>query len=612
MINERIFMQWFGLYILAVIILYICSIFNFLPSYGMYIPLILAFIPVFWHAIEELKNKKIGSEIFLVVATIIGLIGHEERAITTILIIMLIAEYLEELIAGRTELAIKSLIQLIPTDVIARINDNEIVMSIKKVTPGMLLIIKTGRAIPVDGIVHDGKAVINEAALTGESILKEKIIGSQVFAGTFVEAGSIVVKVEKIAQDTFFGKITAMVEHAQESKARIATLADKVANILVPSLLGFIALVWLFSRDTSLVVTLLVFGSPLELTLITPLAVLAGIAAAFRHGILVKGGLALERFSRVDTMVFDKTGTLTIGDPEVVHIEIYDASYSYNDVLKLAAIAEKRSDHVLAKAVLKKAAELGIQVPDPQSYESEAGHGVEITYQEKKYFLGNRHYIEAPEHGNITLNGSQAVDDGFYSSFYLACAPNKLIAKIMMADKVRQDAKETLKALHAAGIHNMILLSGDRQEVTSSIAQELGIEKAFGGLFPDQKIEMIQKLQSHGHKVAMVGDGINDAPALKQAYVGIAMGAMGMEPAIEAADIVLMTNDLSKIVFVYKLSRETLRIIKQNIFVGFMVIHLIGISLAFLKLITPIQAALFHAVPDLMILINSVRLIRYK
>jgi len=585
-----------GLYIIFVIALYGLALFNIVPSWGMYIPLALAFIPAFIHAIKELKNKKIGSEIFLVVATIVGLIGHEEQAITTVLIIMLIAEYLEDLIAGRTELAIKSLVTLIPTNVIARVNDQEVDMPIKKVTPGMLLIIKTGKRIPVDGIVQEGTAVVNESALTGESILKEKESGSKVYAGTFIDAGSIVIKVEKVAGDTFFGKISSMVEDAQEVKAKIATYADTFARILIPSMLVFIGAVWIITRDTSLVVTLLVFGSPLELTLITPLAVLAGIAAAFRHGILVKGGLSLERFSSIDIMAFDKTGTLTMGEPELKNIEIFNNSFSYREVLRIAAIAQKRADHVASKAVLKKAAQMGIEVPDPQTYTSEVGHGVEVMIDNKKYFLGNRHYIEAPEHGNIVFHSKKETESSF-SSFYLASMQDGLIAKLFMADQVRVEAKDTIAQLRAK---------------VNTLAKELGIDQAFGGLFPDQKIEMVKKLQAQGAKVAMVGDGINDAPALKAAHVGIAMGAMGMEPAIEAADIVLMTNDLSRIVYVYDLSRATLKVIKQNIFVGFVAIHIVGITLAFLRVITPIQAALFHAVPDLMILVNSVRLIRFK
>lgn len=598
-------------YIVALLVMYALVMVGILPSFCMHIVLLLAFVPILFNAIEQLRSKKIGSEIFLVFATAIGFLSGQEHAIATVLLIMLIAEQLADSIRDRTEDAIKSLVKLIPTDVTIKKGFQELVIPIEQVTVGMEVIVKTGRRVPVDGVVVQGTAHINEAALTGESKLQKKNIGHSVFAGTFVADGSVVVRTEKVAHETFFGKITALVTKAQESKAKIATFADNFATVLVPTLLIGIAIVWLITRDGSLVTTLLVFGSPLELTLITPLAVLAGTAAAFKQGILVRGGIALEHFSTVDTVVFDKTGTLTLGDPVVVGIEVFNKAYTEQEMLQIAAIAEKRSDHVLAKAVIKKATEQGIVVPDPDTYVSEAGHGVEITYNGKKYYLGNAHYIQAPEHANIAFSVPEG-DNGFYSSFYLASATEGLCARILMADEVRPEAKKMIDTLKDLGIQDMILLSGDKQSVAEKVGAQLGIAKAFGGLFPDEKIAMIKQMQDKGQSVAMVGDGINDAPALKQAQVGIALGAMGMEPAIEAADIVLMTNDLQKIVYVYALSRRTLTIIKQNIVVGFILIHAVGMTMAFLKLINPIQAALFHAIPDLAILINSARLINFR
>ena len=345
-----------------------------------------------------------GSEVFLVVAAIIGLFAHQEKAITTVLLIMLIAEYLQDLIKDRTEVALKSLLALMPRNVIVAKNNTEYEIPINQVELGDLVIIKTGKRIPVDGIIQLGVAAINESALTGESMLKEKGVGDFVYAGSFIEIGSIVVKTQKIAQDTLFARITSLIEHGQHNKATIATFADKVALYLIPSLLIGIGVVWLITGDAELVVTLLVFGSPLELSLVTPMAVLAGVAAAFRQGILVKGGLALERFSHVDTIVFDKTGTLTLGEPVVVSVDVLDSRYTHQEILKIAAIAEKRSDHVLAKAVLLRAQEEGIQIPDPEFYTSYIGHGVEIMYQGKRYFLGNKHFIEAAEHANIKIH----------------------------------------------------------------------------------------------------------------------------------------------------------------------------------------------------------------
>jgi len=279
----------------------------------------------------------------------------------------------------------------------------------------------------------------------------------------------------------------------------------------------------------------------------------------------------------------------------------------------MAAIAEKRSGHVLSKAILEKAKAEGIEVPDPDHYVSVSGHGVEVDYGREHYRLGSKHFIEAKHHGNIPGENVLvcADEEALHTSFYLACG-DRLCGMICVTDEVREGARETIERLRRSGIENFIVLSGDRPEAAKRVAETLGIPRAYGGVLPDQKLKMIEELQKGGRKVAMVGDGINDAPSLKQADVGIAMGAMGMEPAIETSDIALMSNDLSKIVFARELSKKTLRTIQQNIFLGLGFTHGLGMLLALLHLLNPIQAAFFHAVPDLLILFNSARLLRFN
>ncbi len=602
----------FVAYIFLITGLYFWALyFNSYP-HMVFIPLMMAFVPIVIDGIKDLFERKITTEFFLIFATGIAIIAGQKEAITAVLLIMMLAKYVEKFIEEKTGRAIESLIRLIPTMATIYTEHDEETISLDVVKPGMQVIIKTGGQIPVDGIVVKGQASVNESFLTGESLLKEKQQGDLVFAGTFVDAGSVIIKVQKVAGDTYFGKISNLLAQAEHEKANIIAVANKAAMVIVVVLIAFIVLVWLRTGDLTLVATLLVFGSPIELTLITPLAVLAGTAAAFRCGILVKGSIALERFAAVDTLIFDKTGTLTMGEPTVVLIESADEHYSQNDILKLAAIIEKRSGHVLAKSILKKAYEHKIIIPDPESYESITGHGVEAVYQGKHCQLGSQHFIEAPEHGNIPipaffLSGS----DESVTYFYLASS-GKLCGRIGVSDIIRPEAKSTIDQLRESGIKNIILLSGDRFEVAQHIAVQLGIEKVYGEVAPDQKLSIIKDLQAKGCRIAMVGDGINDAPALKQADVGIAMGAMGMEPAIEAADIVLTSNDLYGIVFVHQLSKKIMRLIMQNIFLGFLLIHLLGIVLALLSLVTPIQAALFHAVSDLLILLNSAWLIRFS
>ena len=600
-------------YILLTLVLVAASFSRIFPHNFQLLVLAFVWIPVAWEAAKDLKEKKFGSEIFFVLAAVVALLGDEERAITIVLLVVLIANYIEKLVEERTEHAVESLVSLIPTDVLVQKDDKEEIIHISQVRVGMRLIVKTGSRIPVDGIIIDGEATVNEAPLTGESVPKEKGKKDEVFAGSFVESGSIIVTTEKVGEETIFGKIKKLLEKGRLQKPKIQLLADKIGLVLTPALIIFIAGVWFVTRDLQVVITMLVFGSPIEVVLVTPLAVMAGIVAVFRFGILAKNGIALEKFSKVDTIVFDKTGTLTIGEPKIVSIATVDKKHNENDIIRMAAITEKRSGHVLARAILREAEERNITVPDPERFSSIHGHGVEATYKGEHYYLGTKHFIEEKEHGNIFVKKFPGCDDGknIHSSFYLACG-RQLCGMICVADQVRADAMKTIDALKNRGIKNMILLSGDRKEVVEKVAASLGIPKAYGEVLPEQKLEMIRQLHKEGHKVAMIGDGINDAASLKRADVGIAMGAMGMEPAIEASDIALMSNDLSKIVFTYDVSRQVLGTIKQNIFLGLGFTHGVGMILALLHILNPIQAAFFHAVPDILILLNSARLLRLK
>ena len=600
------------LYVLLTLGLFFATFSVHFPTNFLRVPLILALIPALIDAVKGLLERRMTTEFFLILAIGIAMLGKEEQAITAVLLISMIAKYVEHLVEERTQSAIASLIKLIPNSVIVKIGNQEKIMSLADVQPGMQIVVKTGARIPVDGAIVSGKASINESFLTGESVPQEKTAPELVYAGTFVEAGSIVVQTQKVGIDTMFGKISKLLEQAEKQKAKIATFSDRIAVIMVPLLLVFIAGVWAITRDLNLVITLLVFGSPIELTLVTPIAILAAIVAAFRNGILIKGGRALEQFAFVDTMIFDKTGTLTMGEPKVIAIQPADPSVSQQDIIKAAAIIEKRSGHILSKAILEKAAEEKITIPDPDTYESVTGHGIIATHHNHHYVLGSKHFIQAPEHGNIAIPSTLTCpDETSHTSFYVVC-DKKLYGKICVTDRIRPDAAATLQELKQAGITNIMLLSGDKQEVTNLVASGLGIKQAFGEVAPDQKLTMIRDLQKKQHFVAMVGDGINDAPALKQANIGIAMGAMGMEPAIEAADIVLMSNDLAGIIFTRKLAQKVLRLIKQNIIFGMGAVHVLGIILALLHVISPIQAALSHAVSDLLILLNTARLVGFK
>lgn len=623
--NLKILKQYqigYLIYILFILILFGLTFTSLVSHNFIFVPIILSWAVIFYQAFYELRKKRLVTEFFLIFATILGIIAKEEEAIAVVLIIMVIAKYFESLIEQRTKKALQSLIRLIPTEVTVLENKKEKILPIKDVVPGMLVLVKDGRRIPVDGVIVEGFAEINESALTGESMLQEKNKGFSVFAGTFIESGSIIIKVQKVKEETLFGKMTTLLTAAEQKKTKIAMFTDKFAFFFILFFLVFVLFIWIFTRNLNMIVTLLVFGSPLELILVTPLTVLSATVAAFLHGILVRGGVALEQLANIDVMVFDKTGTLTLGEPQVVNIQVINPNLTEKDIIQIVAIAEKRSDHILSKAIVKKAKEQNIEIPDPDFYSSTVGHGVEIIYKNQHYFLGNRHYIEAKEHANIKIPDiiTTCKHEEGHSIFYLACEKNSnekncektLCGKICIADQIRPEAKKTIEDLKNSGIKEIVLLSGDRQEVTETIAKEIGITKAFGDVTPDKKLLFLEDLQKSGKKVSMVGDGINDAPALKQSNAGIAMGAMGMEPAIEAADIVLMTNEISKIYFIRRLSIRLLVVIKQNLVLGFFVTHALGVILALTGLVAPIEAALFHAVTDILILINSARLIKFN
>lgn len=602
----------FLVYISLIALLLTFSLLNIISYSYIYLAIFLEIIYISMVAIKELyHNKVISTELFLIIASIIGIAGHEYKTISIILLIMLIAKLVESIIEMKTEDAIESLVKLTPKEVTVLIDSKEKIININEVLQGMVITVKSGGLIPVDGIIIDGIAQINEAALTGESTLKDKSKNDKVYASTFIENGNIKLKVEKVGTDTLFGKIKEKIEIAQESKAKISTITNKIASIVVPAMLIFVIIVWLFTRDIKLIITILVFGSPIELTLITPLAIISAVTAAFRNGVLIKGGIFLEELAKIDTIIFDKTGTLTLGQPEVSDIHSFSDKHTVKEILEVASMAEKLSSHPISKAVLKEAEAWNIEVLSPDKFELVSGHGININHNNRNCFIGNKHFVESPEYGNIKFEDKVCQNHLSTTVFYVGC-DNNIYGKICISDKIRPEAKYTIEQLKKLNILNFYIISGDNQEITKQVAQELKIDNAFGDMFPDQKIEKIKQLQQKGHKVLMVGDGINDAPSLKQANVGIALGQMAMEPAIEAADIVLMNNDLTKILFIYKLSKQTFRIIKQNLFIGFALVHIIGIILAFCKLISPIQAALFHAVPDLAILINSIRLINFK
>jgi heavy metal translocating P-type ATPase len=554
---------------------------------------------------DLVKERKVGTEIFVTIATTVAVFGGETVAGAILMVIILIAEFIAELNTDRARASIKGLIGSVPQVALVRADDGERTVPIADLKIGDVVLARAGEKIPVDGTVVGGNGSVNEAPITGESVPKDKEMGSTVFAGTVLESGALDIKTEKRGTDTMFARIIALVEEAEEHQAKVAKLADRVAAWLIPVVLVFLVAVFLVTRNIRMIVTLMIFTSPAELGLATPLVMISAIARGAQNGILIKGGIYLESLAKVDVIVFDKTGTLTVGKPTVNKVAP-EASSDEGALLRLAAGADRRSGHPLAKAVVEYAAAKGIEVPEPEDFEVIRGRGVKATVDGRKVLVGNAALLGE--------NGVSVVEDGddHGKTVVFVAADGRVVGSIVIADEVRPGAKEVVARLKATGVKRIVMLTGDNATTAKAIGAELRIDEVHAELMPEDKVKFIASLHASGHRVAMVGDGINDAPALAKADVGIAMGAGGTQAALEAADVALMTDDLSKIVLARAIARRAYRTIQENLFVGVGVVHVAGITAALLGLIGPIEAAIIHLGPDVLVFLNSVKLLRVK
>ncbi len=556
--------------------------------------------------IDLFAERKIGTEIFVTIATLVAIFGGETVAGAVLMTIILIAEFIADLNTDRARASIKALIGSVPQTALVRESGQERVIPIAQVMPGQIVLVRSGEKIPVDGVIVGGSAAINQAPLTGESIPQDRGNGAQVFAGTIVESGAIDVRTNKVGGDTIFSRIIALVENAESERAPVQKLADRVAAWLIPIVLLFLIAVFLVTRDVSKVVTLLIFTSPAELGLATPLVMIAAIARAARTGILIKGGLYLELLAKADAIVFDKTGTLTNNKPEVAQVQSFDPAFSENELLRLAAAADRRSAHPLAKAVVADAARRGLVVPEPENFEQLQARGARAIVEGRSVLVGNPAFLNE---AGVAIQ--QPIEDAGRTPVHVAIY-SRLAGVIFVADTLRPGAREAISALKAGGVRRVVMLTGDNLSTARAIATDLGIDDVKADLMPEDKVAAIAELQAQGYKVAMVGDGVNDAPALARAEVGIAMGGGGTQAALEAADIALMTDDLARIVAARNIARRAYRTIQENLWVGVGVVHVLGITAALLGWIGPIQAAFIHLGPDVLVFLNSVKLLRVR
>jgi heavy metal translocating P-type ATPase len=561
--------------------------------------------PIYKEAWENLRKRRMTMELSMTIALLSALaIGQFFTAIV-IAFFVLFAELLEGYTVGGGRRAIENLINALPRHVTVRRNGQESELKAEELSIGEVIVIRPGERIPVDGTVIKGSSYVDQSSITGESLPIEKAEQSKVFAGTINKNGVLEVRVERVGRDTTFGKIIQVVEEAEKSKAPVQRIADRLAAGLVYFALGAAILTFLVTRNLTATIAVIIVAGACGVAAGTPLAILAGIGSAAQRGIIVKGGLYLEKLADIDTIVLDKTGTLTMGVPEVTSIRVADGA-TENEVLENAAIAEQHSEHPIGEAVVRKARMAKVALRGYSDLQYVPGKGVTCLDRGSKIVVGTRTLLE--ENG-IDPNGAASLASETKAGETLVYVGRQMeiLGALTIADQLRREAVQAVDQLKKLG-YRTVLISGDSSEAASAIGAQLGVHEAIGNLLPEQKLEKVREFLQQGRKVAMVGDGVNDAPALAEATVGIAMGG-GTDVALETADITLMTSDLSRLVEVLNIAKRCYRVIKFN-FWGTIAVDTLGIVLAFFGLLAPIVAALIHVGSELAFILNSARLFR--
>jgi Cd2+/Zn2+-exporting ATPase len=579
-----------------------------LPTAFALASLILGGYPIVKSAIKTLLIPDLNVDTLVSIAAISATAVGAYREAATVIFIMLLGEFLEGVTVGKTRKAIASLIQLSPKTAWVRRENKEVQVPIEDVKPREVVIVKPGERIPVDGKIISGCASINQSTLTGESIPVEKETGDKVYCGTFNESGSCEIETTQVADDTKLAQIKRLILEAQAEKSPIQRVTDRFARYFIPAILLIALTTFLMTGDPIRAITILIVACPCALVLGTPTAVVAAIGNAARQGILIKGGIFLEQMGRLKTLLMDKTGTLTQGRPKVVEIKGLDG-VDEKEVLYWAAIAEKRSEHPLARALMEKTEELGLSIPHPQSFENFRGKGVKVEWNYKTMVVGSSEMlkgegIEISPSAKGLLESRQS--EGLTS--LLVALDHRLLGIISIADTLREGAKEAIDKIREQGVSEIWMLTGDSHPVADRIGKQLGIRYE-AKLLPEEKVLRVKEWKKQGQVVAMVGDGVNDAPALAAADVGIAMGAMGTDVAIETADIALMTDELEKIPTAIRLSRKALRVIKENLIFA-LVFNTVLVILSAQGWVTMILGAVMHQASSLLVILSSMRLLR--
>ena len=570
------------------------------PAWGT---VIISGIPMLLLAMVRLiREKWISSALLIAIAMVASLLIGEVFAAGEVAWIMALGALLEDWTVERAKKGLKNLINLTPQTGRRITNGIEEIIPVDEIKIGDTLRILPGESVPVDGEIITGTSSLDQSIMTGESLPIDKEVGDEVFCGTINLYGAIDIKATSIGENSSLQKLIDLVKAADEKQAPTQRIADKWATWLVPVALGIAIVAWLVTGNIERGVTVLVVFCPCALILATPTAIMAAIGQATKYGVLIKSGEALETLGGLNTLVFDKTGTLTYGNLEVSDVISFKDDLPSEDLLKIVASCEKLSEHPLAKAIVKNAKEAQIDIEKPQDFKMYPGKGVTCTNSYGKIYAGNSKFLS--EH-NIDIDVDCQLDKLRHEgkASIIVALNDEVIGLIGLSDVIREDSKDMIERLHELGTE-IILLTGDNSETANYFARQVRIGKVFGNLLPEEKLSWIEKLKSEGKKVCMIGDGVNDAPALKTADVSVAMGSIGSDVAIEAADIALLGDDIGKIPYLKKLSNSTLFTIKANIVMS-MAINAAAIICSVLGLLNPVTGAIVHNAGSCLVVLNA-------
>ncbi|HET7263918.1 MAG TPA: cation-translocating P-type ATPase [bacterium] len=560
--------------------------------------------PVFRGVVRAALRRQVTSHTLMTLGVVAALVVGQWATAAVVVFFMRVGDYAERFTTDRARRAVRDLTTMAPQTARVERAGEEREVPIGEVRVGEIVIVRPGGQIPVDGEVVTGHATVDQAPVTGESMPVEAGPGARVYAATLARLGSLRVRAVSVGRDTVFGRVITLVEQAETHRAQVQRLADRFSGSYLPVVAGIAALTYLIRRDPLATAAVLVVACSCSFALATPIAMLASIGAAARRGLLIKGGKYLETLARADVVLLDKTGTLTLGRPQVTDVVPLDAA-SADEVLAMAASAERYSEHPLAEAVRAAATQKALRLVEPQQFEALPGLGVRARVNGSTVAVGSRRMVPAAA-SRMDAGDAGALEAQGKTLLFVA-RDGTPVGLIAAADTPRPEVPAALDALHALGLTQIELLTGDNERTAAALAGGLGIAYR-ANLLPEDKIAAVKAYQTKGHTVVMVGDGVNDAPALAQADVGIAMGAAGSDVAIEAAHVALMRDDWMLVPEVFRIARRTMRVVSLNL--GFTAVYnLLGLSLAALGFLPPIFAAAAQSLPDLGILANSSRLL---